>query len=186
MPRKLDNEYLRRLLDSWPDLALEYLFEYYKPKLLRQSEWKTQDASAAQDIVQEAITSLWLRKEWILSQSELIIENYLVSIIRNQSIRFYRRSQFRDSQHKKIERSIDEDSKVFDLGLEQDSTERDAIIWDLIAEFPSREKESLILKYKKELSTEEIASEMKITAKAVEKNITRAYKRLRQYRHLFE
>jgi RNA polymerase sigma factor (sigma-70 family) len=178
MPEKLSNERIRYLLKTWPEFVFDYFYDYYKPKLIRHAEWRTHDPNVAADIAQDAITYLWDRREWLLSQPQIDIEIFLITITRNKAISYFKREQLFDKS-----KEIDDDFIVpsEDPNTEQDLEERDRNIWDVISKFPKREMECLTLKFKHEMSIDEIAVELGIARKTVEMNITRAYKRMRDH-----
>ena len=53
-------------------------------------------------------------------------------------------------------------------------------IREIISTFPRREKECLLMKIDKEMTTEQIAVELNVSKKAVERSVTSANKRLRR------
>src|ERR1700733_13832969 len=136
MPEKLDNERLRYFLSTWPEFAIEYLDRYYKPRLIRQAEWKIHDAAAAEDIAQDTIVHIWKYRAWIVAQVGLNIENYMARVTRNMAITYYKRSLFQaDIRPEDIS---DEGLISFDPNPTQDEIERDRIIWEIILKFPLR------------------------------------------------
>ena len=177
MQEKLDNETLRLFLNSWPDRALKYLYKFIKPKLLIASEKKTHDAAASKDIVQEAILEIWEKREWILAQPDLIIENYLYAITIFRSINHFKHVHMmrRNARAISLETEPYVDAEEYGKAME----EKDAAIWNVIATFPSRQRECITLKYQHKMSHSQIGRSLGISIKTVDAHIMGAYKRLR-------
>ncbi len=65
------------------------------------------------------------------------------------------------------------------------SAEEAEVLWRVLASLPVREKQCIVMRYFQEMGYEEIALNLGVTVKAVERSMTSARKRLRKYRREF-
>ncbi len=180
MPDSIDNERFRRLLLSLPGKALEFLYNAYYQNLLRISKTFTRNAEVSKDIVQETFVYVWERRKWLSQHHDKSIQYYLMRVVKNKSISYYKRN-LRDEARMRylngnpqllIEHSIE--THIIDLEIQKE-------IRDVIATFPPRERECLMMKIDKGMSTDQIAENLNVSRKAVERSLTSANKRLRGY-----
>jgi RNA polymerase sigma-70 factor (ECF subfamily) len=178
-----DNDHFLKLLRAWPDKAIQLLHYYYYDSLVRLSHSKTHDEKASEDIVHEALIEVWKNHRRIGQNPELLIVPYLLTIVKNKSAAFYNKSmKLRERQlaHCNHELISDTPSRENELI----TAEKQNAIIRILSTFPLREKECLTLKFYQDMSNEDVAQRLKITTKAVERSVTRAYKRFRKYRFL--
>ncbi len=73
---------------------------------------------------------------------------------------------------------------LMDFSAKEDSEmgKQDKGVGGIVSQFPRREAECLHLKYNFNLTTVQIGVRLGISVKSVERSITSAYKRLRQYK----
>lgn len=179
MSGPLNNYELRKLLLSYPAKAIKILCNEYYDSLLKIAFKLTHDRDASKDVVQDTFLYLWENAREIAKHRERSIQHYLVGIVRNKSVTYYRelillgkrKFWFMDS-HSRGEEPIE--SRIIQIEVTQQ-------ILDTIARFPKRERECLILKMDQELSNEEIAACLDVGRKAVERSLASAKKRLRKY-----
>jgi RNA polymerase sigma factor (sigma-70 family) len=177
----LDNERFRKLLFSYPGKAIEFLYQFYYHRLLNISNRLTQNKKVSEDIVQEAFVLVWEKHKELGQHHEKSIEHYLVRVVKNMSITYYKKNyRLQESQIKymngnrfvSIEHSVEINVIEAEIYHELRNT---------IASFPKRERECLFMKIDDEMNNDQIAASLKVSVKAVERSLTSARKRLRMY-----
>jgi RNA polymerase sigma-70 factor (ECF subfamily) len=181
MPTAIDNESFRKLLRVYPGEAVALLYELLAKGLLKYAMALTGDDDAAKDIVQETFIYVYDNSKTLSKHHELSIERYLIRIVRFKSISFFRRVR-----HVDIDTLIFPDDRTGhppDNPVEAAMIRRELIeeARDIIATFPRRERECLLLRIDREMHPDQIAEELNVTRKAVERSITAAKKRLRKF-----
>lgn len=175
----LDSEKFKDLINVWSDRAIDYLYEHYYHGLVHIAERKTRDRKAAEDIVQEAFIDVWKRSEWLVAQKNLLIGPYLISMVKNKAITlYYHSARLDDSKSPHI--LDDLLSAVVSKESEIIQSDKHKTLRDIVATLPARERQCTEMRYFQEMSIEAIATRLGISVKGVEKNITRALKRLRK------
>lgn len=180
MPTVIDNEGFRNLLRSYPGDAVKLLYEALGKSLLRYAFLLTRDEEAAKDVIQDTFLYIHANNKTLSEHHELPFERYVIRIVRFKSISFLRRV-----------RHLDIDDLIFPedrTGLPPENPIETSIIKrelmqelrTIISSFPRAERECLLLRIDQELSLDEIAAELKVTRKAVERSITSGKNRLRE------
>lgn len=181
MPETLDNERFRLLLRAVPGKAIEYLYTYYFEGLVRLALKFISDRSVAEDIVQDTLVHVWEQHKTLGQSNELPIHFYLARVVKNKSITQYKkglRLQENYAQFLNGNRVPAIEQTAEAQLIDQEIAGR---IKAYISTFPKREKECLTLKIDHLMTTKEIATELGIGVKAVERSITSAHKRLRTW-----
>lgn len=129
----------------------------------------TGDTSLAQDAVQQAVESVWLRTADGFEPQDL--RAYLYIAVRNEATRLT------DGESRFTPLDADT-SAVTDEQI--DTSERDARIWKAIDSLSPRCREVFLLSKRDGLSNAQIAEKMAISVKTVENQMTKAYAALRQ------
>lgn len=180
----IDNDRFRNLLFSWPGKAIKFLYELYAESLISISERITYDRKASEDIVQETLTLVWENHKLLSQQRDQPIQYYLIRVVKYKSISFYRkktRIEIRKMHY--LTGHINNFIESIETGII--SIEKDNSIRLIISTFPRRERECLLMRLDQELSIGEIADQLDISKKAVERSLTSARKRLRKYESSF-
>lgn len=178
MPGNIDPERFRLLLRSHPESAINLLVKRYWSTLISISRNFTNDIESARDIVQETFAHVWEKHKTLSETHEKTIDNYLVQVVRYKSITHFKKNvKLSDLKHQ-----YQRDSQRTEESAEARIIKEEIIgaVRSFIDTFPLRERQCLEMKIDRELSNAEIAKELKITTKAVERSITSAYKRLRK------
>ncbi len=180
MPAVIDNERFRKLLRSYPVRAVELLYDLYAKSLCSIARSLTHDQDASEDIVQDAFLHVWTNREELSEHHERSIEYYLVRVVRNKSISYYKKKK---QQNIEYERLLSSQHNSNESPLETDIIHTELIrqIRDVIASFPRTERECLLLKIDKAMTPDQIAQHQNVTKKAVERSLTSAHKRLRKW-----
>jgi RNA polymerase sigma factor (sigma-70 family) len=174
-----NSDRFRILLRSNPTDAIKLLYQLFYRRLFNIALMFTRDQDAAWDIVQETFLLVWTNRKELTAGHEKSIEHYLVRIVRNKSITYFGRRRFID---------------IDDLGflnnytgtthpIEETIIERELLteMRAYILSFSLREQQCLLMKIDKEMSLDQIATELNISRKMVEKSQTNALKRLKKW-----
>jgi RNA polymerase sigma-70 factor (ECF subfamily) len=168
-----DDELLQ-LVQSNNELAFKEIFERYWRKLYAIAYNRLQTAQASEDIVQEVLTMLWVRRADLKIKS---LNNYLSTAVRynvfHEVRKNIKKNEFQHSLkvvHGNQQITIEEELR-FKVIQEQVQKE--------INKLP--EKCRLVFQYSRELgmSNKEIAHQLQLSSKTVEAHITKALKQLR-------
>jgi len=180
----MDDDTLRKFLFAWPEKAIEYLYRHYFSELVRNAMHRVTDLGAAEDIAQESLADLWENHEHICSKVASPVVQYLFTIVKNKSIDYVHK---RDSPSQNFLFYVADlpELPLADTNDVRKEGQLSATLWNILATFPRRERQCLVMKHYRRMSLEEIATEMDVTRKAVERSMTCAYKRLEAYRLRF-
>lgn len=176
----IENERFRKLLLALPAKAIEILYEQYYRSLLRIARNLTHDTKLSEDIVQETFVYVWENHKVLGQFHERSIQHYLVRVVRNKAITQYKRSKHLGEQKSEFlngSHAVFSDPSIEALLIKSETS---AELRHLISTFPKRERECLLMKLDHELTTDQIATTLKVSKKAVERSLTSANKRLRK------
>lgn len=155
--------------------AFELIFHFYYPGLVLYSRQFTADHSEAEEIVQDFFVRFWQKRQQLIPSDSL--KSYFFSSVKNSSLNFLK--------HKKIEeRYIKEMSELSShhLMYEPDlyiTSELQNKIKNGINNLPEKCREIFIMSRIRGIKNETIASELNISKRTVETQITKALKVLR-------
>jgi len=172
-----DNERFRNMLQANPAAAVTYLYDMYYESLFRYACLITKDQECAKDIVQEAILHVWSNRKHLTSHPKSI-EHYLMRIVRNKSLSYFRKAPHLDISTIRHTAQPGDHANAEVTIIETEILQQ---IRKVISTFPTKEQEYLLLKIDNGMSLDEIASIKNVTRKAVEGRITSALKRLRKW-----
>ena len=177
----VDEERFRNLLLSFPAKAIAFLYDRHYHGLIKIAKSLTHDLKASEDIVQETFVHVWEHHKRLGQQHERSIQYYVVKVVKNKSISYYKRTLERHEQkalYMNGQRLVARDNPV-ETDIIQLEISRE--IRRVIITFPKREKECLLMKMDEEMTLEQMAERLNVSKKAVERSLTSANKRLRQY-----
>lgn len=169
-----EKELIDRVKDS-DQTAFKLLFLFYYPGLVLYSRQFTADQSDAEEIVQDFFVRFWQKRQQLIPTDSL--KNYFFSSVKNSSLNFLK--------HKKIEeRYIKEMSELsgHHLIYEPDlyiGSELQDKIKNGIESLPEKCREIFIMSRIRGVKNETIATELNISKRTVETQITKALKVLR-------
>ena len=162
-------------LKNGDQTAFELLFHFYYPGLVMYSTQFTTDRMEAEEIVQNFFVRFWQRHQQIVPSDSL--KNYLFLSVKNGSLNYLK--------HKKIEekyiRSMSELANNH-LIYEPDvyvETELQEKIKNAIDLLPEKCREIFIMSRIRGLKNEEIATELNLSKRTVETQISKALKVMR-------
>lgn len=162
-------------LKSGDQTAFELLFHFYYSGLVVYSSQFTADHAEAEEIVQDFFVRFWQKhKQLILGDS---LKNYFFSSVKNRSLNFLK--------HKKIEEKYLKE--MIDLSNHHLAYEPDLYVISELQEkiktgidhLPERCREVFIMSRIRGLKNVEIATELDISQRTVETQISKALKVLR-------
>jgi len=144
---------------------------YYACKFINQD--------AARDIVQDVFLSVWMQREKLSITSAL--NSYLFGITRNKCLKYiekHKRSAPTSDQQLVISevKYYDNNSETINSLIEKELMEQ---YEEALAKLPPKCLEVFLLSRKEGLKNREIAAQLSISEKAVEKHISKALKLLR-------
>lgn len=160
------------LLQSGNWGAFEHIYNTYWSKLYLSAYGILRDKQACEDIVQDVLVQLWLKKD---SASIDSLPSYLHTAVRYQVFKAIKAGKVKLALPDDIELSADR-NEVEDMLVSEDLN---AVLDNHIARLPDKCREVFLLSRKKHLSIAEIAEQMHISTKTVENHLTNALGRLR-------
>lgn len=181
MPVTFNDQQLRKLLLSLPRKAMEILYDEYYHILVSIAFGLTHDEEASEDIVQDTFVHVWLNAKKLGQYHERSIQHYLVRVVRNKAVSYYKERLYINKQMIKYLNGRPFDPFVNSLETQLIRVEMTEEIRALIARFPRREYQCLTMRIDGEMDNKEISARLKISVKAVERSITSAKKRLRKH-----
>lgn len=179
--QNLSDRELTTLLHEGDERAFTEIFERYHSLLYIYAHKKLNNKQEAQDIIQEVLTTLWIRRCDFLMRTSL--SSYLFTAVRNKALDLF--------LHKKVEAKYLTSLQYFieDAGVQTDFLIRENDLKSLIEKeiqlLPPRMKEVFQLSRKSKLSHKEIAGLMDISEQTVSTQIKKALRILRVRLGLF-
>ncbi|WP_183580514.1 RNA polymerase sigma-70 factor [Mucilaginibacter sp. X5P1] len=162
------------MLKANDELGLKYIYDKYWKRLYLSAFSIIRDAGPCEDIVQDVLLQLWLKRGEVIIHS---LKSYLFTAVRYKVLSFIKsagqRKVFIDTGELEQLGGIDE---LKDRLHERDINE---MLDNGIASLPQRCKEVFMLSRKEYLSNREIAERMGISIKTVEAQMTIALRQLK-------
>lgn len=163
-------------------VAFMDVFNLFYPRMLGYCKIFVKDYFLAEDLVQECFVQLWNKRKTLNTEGN--IERLLFVMLRNHCLNFlrdhrveYRNVEFQEKYVNKLENVYQIDF----LGEEENSLEEQLSVSlnEAINNLPNRQKEVFFKTKIENHSQKDVATELGITVKAIEKNIALAKKRIR-------
>lgn len=172
LEQKIDSDLLENLFKSHYKELKVYAFKYVR------------EMSVAEDIVQEVFFDLWSKRNQI--KININAKVYLFRAVLNRSINYCKaqKGKYSEPLEEKHEYQIQE--YYFDTIINEEDilSQKEALISEIkncIENLPPRCKLVFKLKQTYKLKNKEISEQLEITEKAVEKNISRAFRQIRDH-----
>ncbi len=152
--------------------SYETLFKMHYARFVNFVATLISDREAAKDLVQEAFMKVWVNREKL--DESLSIGNYLYVLVKRATFNFIRDRKFAESLTEELLNSESRTDNSIDA--------RDAIrrIEDGVERLPAKRREVFLMSRKEGLSNKEIAEELSLSVKTVERHITLALSDLRK------
>ncbi len=165
-----DNDSLIASLKKGDEKAYAYLMDTHYQKLCVYANSLIRNLFAAEDIVQNVFVRLWEQR--IKLKSDQSLKSFLYKSVYNEFIDQYRKNQSLSTLEKSYFDALnavvlDDDTETFERVM--------SVINREIQNLPPKCKEVFILSKKEGLTNAEIADYLKVTVKAVEAQITKAF-----------
>lgn len=175
-----DNEYdiglWQRIGRGGEIAAFRELFDRYYAPLCRFAEFWLRDRGAAEEVVLDVYTHVWQRAAEL--RITVSVRAYLFRAVRNRSV-----NRLRDDRFSYI--PFEELGEVFagpeELQLEADQLMQ--LVEEAVSALPDRCREVFLKSRTEELSNAEIASQLQISVKTVEAQMSKALRRIRARMH---
>lgn len=131
----------------------------------------TEDLDDAEDIVQQAFSDVW---EKLAGGADIQnLKAYMYQAVRNRSLTFITNRPERCGTESAEQEEETEEERII-------RSERDAHLWTAIDHLPTERRKIFLLSKRDGLTYQEIASELGISIKTVEHQISKALKTLRE------
>jgi len=152
--------------------AMDYLFDNYYNSLCNHALRLVKDATAAEDVVQEVMMTIWKKRTQIKIDSSL--KAYLYRSVTNRSLNHLRdkRTQVVEIEDKYLDVSADVEEKIYDNETQQ-------IIMNEVNKLSPRCRQIFIMNRLDQMKYKEIAAELEISVKTVEHHIAKGLHILR-------
>lgn len=155
--------------------AFDACFRQWYPAAVRAGTRLLRDEAMAEEVAQEVFLELWRRRESLAP--ELAVGGYILQAVRNRALNHLRHLRVRQRSEGVVEQ-LQEPVPHADAGA--DARELQRAIAAAIAELPPRTREMFLLSRERNLKYAEIAELLGVTVKAVEANMSRALRQLRE------
>ena len=160
----------KRMMD-YTKQRFERLFKDSYPHMYRMAFSMVEDADDAKDAVHQVFTQMWKGKPEV---SDSQVRGYLLAATRNQCLHILRqrelRRQMEEELQREAEKSSNDEHEELMLELQQ-------VIDDNLTE---QDRRVLQLHYDEEMTYQETATVLGISASAVNKHITRSLEKIRK------
>lgn len=169
-----DAELLARLRLG-DEAAFDEIFRSWYPRLVRVADGLVRDQAVAEELVQDVMLELWRRRERLESAGSP--QAYLFQSIRNRALNHLRHQQV---QRRGEPHLADDAPREPGAQVELEAGEIDAAVREAVAGLTPRCREVFELSRVHGLRYAEIAETLGVSVKAVEAQMTRALRTLRQ------
>jgi RNA polymerase sigma-70 factor, ECF subfamily len=174
-----DALWIAAIRDSDDD-AYAALFRAYAGPLSSYAYTFVRSRAVAQEVVQEALWTVWERRATLDIRDS--VRSYLYSVTRNESIDWLRRERLHSRWQEQAAGEQRMENDVCPASPVEEETvagELRAAIEAAIATLPKRAREILMLRWRHQMTYAEIAAALGIAHKTVEVHISRALRTLR-------
>ncbi len=155
--------------------AFEAIYRKYWKKLYTFARNRLRFEDAAEEIVQDVFTSLWLKRETLVIRKSL--QSYLYSAVRYCVYAYLDAQAVREGYSQEASSRLSEGhNSVEDTLSFEELSER---LEKEVSALPEKCQQVFRLRKQEELSIKEIAQQLNVSPKAVEGHLTRALKALR-------
>lgn len=172
-----DKNYLPDQLNQSSSEAFEYLFKTYYPRLRNYALRFVSDSDIVEDILQESYLKLWERRGQL---QPISIQSLLFTIVPNGCLNYLEHkviTRQMKAEYMKQNKQENERLYLFDFTDNADQQllyeELKAQIDSVFESLPERSKEIFLLSRRENLKNREIAEQLGISIKMVERHISR-------------
>ena len=155
--------------------AFDAIFRQWYEPVVRSANRVLHDPGVAEELSQEVFLELWRRRETLDPDSSAA--GYLMQAVRNRALNHLRHLQVQRKSAVYVEALSEPDEQA---DAETQAGELRDAIRDAIAALPPRTREVFLLSRERNLRYSEIAEQLGVSVKAVEANMSRALRQLRE------
>ena len=168
--------FLLESLKKGDDKAYKNLYDMYHASLVVYCYNLTKDQDRAQDIVQQTLVKIWIKRDTLNIRTSL--KSYLYRSVYNTFLKEYRKIKkeevaLEDIKNNAIMEFVEKDESLLE--------ERMKLLESAIEQLPKKNKEVFLLSKKAGYKHKEIAAQLDISEKAVEKHISRATQSIKKW-----
>ena len=171
----MDEAILIAGLKQGDNSSYETLFKLYYVRFVKFADAIIDDRQAAEDLVQEAFMKVWLNRSKLVEG--LSISNYLYVLVKRAAINFLRDRKFAEEISAELGESLRSGQSV-ESSFSADETLRQNV--SSVEQLPERRRNVFRLSRGKGMSNKEIARELNVSEKTVERQITLALQDIRK------
>lgn len=169
-----DSELLTRLR-AGDHAAFDALFRQWYEPVVRAANRILHESGVAEELAQDVFLELWRRRESLPDGSS--VPGYLLQAVRNRSLNHLRHLQVQKKSQVFVE-ALSEPAEQADADAHTGELEQ--AIRTAIDALPPRTREVFLMSRERNLKYGEIAEQLGVTVKAVEANMSRALRMLRE------
>lgn len=171
----IEEEALIQRFITGDQTAFELLFRFYYPGLVTFVSQIILDRDEAEEIVQDFFVKLWTGRNGIQKSSSL--KSYFFVSVKNRAFNYLKKEQIRDRTLSQLKELIEKDFLFQpDLFVESELQQQ---IAQAMEKLPARTREIFMMSRFKGSSNDEIASQLDLSKRTVETQISNALKILR-------
>jgi RNA polymerase sigma-70 factor (ECF subfamily) len=155
--------------------AFEAIFRQWYEPVVRAANRVLHDPGVAEELSQDVFLELWRRRDTLAPDSS--VAGYLMQAVRNRALNHLRHLQVQRKSAVYVE-ALSEPAEQADAHTQ--AGELQDAIRDAIAALPPRTREVFLMSRERNLRYSEIAEALGVSVKAVEANMSRALRQLRE------
>jgi len=169
-----DRDLLARLRGG-DDKAFEAIFRQWYEPVVRSANRVLRDPGIAEELAQEVFLELWRRRDMLAPDSS--VAGYLMQAVRNRSLNHLRHLAVQKKSVVYVE-ALSEPAEHADEQVHANDLR--VAMTKAIAALPPRTREVFVMSRERGLRYSEIAEQLGVSVKAVEANMSRALRILRE------
>jgi len=172
----IDEETLIQRFINGDQTAFELLFRFYYPGLVTFVSRIISDRDEAEEIVQDFFVNVWTARKNIRQATSL--KSYLFVSVKNRAFNYLKKEQIREKTLSQFKELVENDFLFQpDLFVESELQQQ---IANAMEKLPARTREVFMMSRFKGISNDEIATQLELSKRTVETQISNALKILRE------
>jgi RNA polymerase sigma-70 factor, ECF subfamily len=155
--------------------AFDSIFRQWYEPVVRSANRVLRDVGIAEELAQDVFLELWRRRESLAADSS--VAGYLMQAVRNRALNHLRHLAVQKKSVVYVE-ALSEPAEQADAHVQ--TNELQAALTHAISDLPPRTREVFVMSRERGLRYSEIAEQLGVSVKAVEANMSRALRILRE------